>query len=485
MSVICGIDNNQNLVMEIRHKDLDIVKSNPFFHCKLGREKNAFVLTQIVESYADGFVLALNNKWGTGKTTFIKMWQQHLINKGFKTMYFNAWENDFEMEPLVAMLGELKKLLGKTESKSFNSLIEKGATISKRILPSVGKNIAKKYLGDEVAEIISDSVKAATDILEDEVNDYINKKDNLIAFKKELENYIEENGNGKPIVFIIDELDRCRPDYAVEVLEKVKHFFSVPGIIFVLSIDKEQLGYAIQGYYGSDKIDTNEYLRRFIDIEYQLPNADAKTYAKYLFDYYSFGDFFNKRVSERNDEEGFRILSEEICSTFHYTLRQQDKLFALTRIVLRSIHPSTTTSLPDFILLLIHLKLFNVNLYRQIRDKELTTQRLVGEFEFLFLSSKHENINHIIYIEALLVFYYYQYLNEEISRYSRDVSLFDIDQSGNRIFTLTSKTSEMERIHNNLETHVEHIEKVQYQYYTHNFSFFLNKIELLDNLVTD
>ena len=94
--------------MEIRHKDLDIVKDNPFFNCKLGRENNAFVLTQIVESYADGFVLALNNKWGAGKTTFVKMWQQHLINKGFRTMYFNAWENDFEIEPLVAMLGELK-----------------------------------------------------------------------------------------------------------------------------------------------------------------------------------------------------------------------------------------------------------------------------------------------------------------------------------------------------------------------------------------
>jgi hypothetical protein len=472
--------------VEIRHKDLDIVKDNPFFNCKLGRENNAFVLTQIVESYADGFVLALNNKWGAGKTTFVKMWQQHLINKGFRTMYFNAWENDFEMEPLVAMLGELKKLIGKADNTSFKSLLEKGATISKRVLPSVAKTLSKRYLGEDFADIISNSAEAATDIFEDEVNEYINKKDNLLAFKKELENYVEENNNGNPIVFIIDELDRCRPDYAVEVLEKVKHFFNVPGIIFILSIDKEQLSYAIQGYYGSDKIDTDEYLRRFIDIEYQLPDADAKTYAKYLFDYYSFGDYFNKRVSGGDDEEGFRILSENICNVFHYTPRQQDKLFSFTRIVLRSIHSNTKTSSPDLILLLIHLKLFNTNLYEQIKDKKITTQQLVDEFESLFLSSKHENINQIIHIEALLVFFYHKYLNEDTRIYGQDISLSEKEeQSENLKFILTSETSKMPNVTYDLEKHIAYIEKVQHEYYTHSFSFFLNKVELLDNLRTN
>ncbi len=478
--------NNRETAIEIRHKDLVIEEENPFANCKLGRKENASVLTEIIESYADGFVLALNNKWGTGKTTFVKMWEQHLKNGGFKTMYFNAWENDFEMEPLVAMLGELKKLLGNTKSNIFDSLLEKGAIISKRILPSVVKAVTKKYLGDEVADIISDSAKAATDILKDEVEEYIKKKENLLAFKKELEEYVKKNSNGKPIIFIIDELDRCRPDYAVEVLEKVKHFFSVPGIIFILSIDKEQLGYAIQGYYGSSKIDTDEYLRRFIDLEYQLPKPDTDSYTKYLFDYFSFDGFFKEQLEKKNDKNNFVSFSMSLCNLFNYTLRQYEKLFAFTRVVLRSIHKDTKNCSPDFILLLVHLKLFNENLYKQIKDKNLTTQQLVDEFETLFLTPKSERINDIIYLEAQLVFYYHQYLDEEASGHSRDISLFiESSQSESKEFTLTSKTSEMSNIEYDLEKCVEYIEENQLRYYPYHFSYFLNIIELLNNLQTN
>jgi predicted KAP-like P-loop ATPase len=95
--------------MEIKHKELFPDKSQPFLHCKLDRQKYAGVLTSIVQNYADGFVLALNGEWGTGKTTFVRMWQASLEQANYKTIYFNAWENDFENEPLTALLGELKK----------------------------------------------------------------------------------------------------------------------------------------------------------------------------------------------------------------------------------------------------------------------------------------------------------------------------------------------------------------------------------------
>ena len=86
--------------MNIKHNEIKIPSANPFVNCKLNREPYAKVLTEIVNSYADGFVLAINNDWGTGKTTFVKMWRQQLINEGFQTIYFNAWENDFNNNPL-------------------------------------------------------------------------------------------------------------------------------------------------------------------------------------------------------------------------------------------------------------------------------------------------------------------------------------------------------------------------------------------------
>jgi predicted AAA+ superfamily ATPase len=99
--------------MKLKHRELIIDPNKPFLNCKLKREKYAHVLTQIVANYADGFVLAINNEWGSGKTTFVKMWQQQLNNQSFRTLYFNAWENDYESDPMVALLAELKSLTKK------------------------------------------------------------------------------------------------------------------------------------------------------------------------------------------------------------------------------------------------------------------------------------------------------------------------------------------------------------------------------------
>src|SRR5690606_36180541 len=116
----------------------------------------------------------------------------------------------------------------------------------------------------------------------EEIDAYTKKKKTIIEFRKELEVFIKRNTD-KPLIFIIDELDRCRPDYAVEVLEQMKHFFAVPGIIFILSIDKNHLASSIKGYYGSENINTDEYLRRFIDLEYSISKPITEHYVDYLF----------------------------------------------------------------------------------------------------------------------------------------------------------------------------------------------------------
>ena len=93
--------------MKLRHQDIFINPDNPFEGCKLERKQYADTLTELVKSFSDGFVLAVNNKWGTGKTTFILMWKRHLELSGLKTLYFNTWENDFEANPMSAILAEL------------------------------------------------------------------------------------------------------------------------------------------------------------------------------------------------------------------------------------------------------------------------------------------------------------------------------------------------------------------------------------------
>ncbi|MDR3706340.1 MAG: P-loop NTPase fold protein [Paludibacteraceae bacterium] len=376
----------------IKHKDPEIPDDEPFKYCKLDRKKHADTLTAIVESYADGFVLALDSKWGTGKTTFVKMWKKELEKepKSYKTIYFNAWENDFANEPLTALLGELNSIVGEKGEK-YNSLVKKSVVIAKSVLPALAKGIASKYLNtDTVLDVIEKSLEATTEILEKEVDNYIEKKKNLVTFKTELEEYIKETCNNKPLIFFIDELDRCRPDYAVEVLEKVKHFFSVEGIVFVLSIDKIQLSHSVQGYYGSYKIDSTEYLRRFIDLEYQLPEPESGLFCSYLYEYYKFHEFFDvesrtKNDFLQNDGDNFFLFTKDLFFNYKYTLRQQEKIFAHIRLTLKCFNLDYYL-FPTTFLILIHLKYFNEDVYNNIKKKSLIIQNLINNIENIFIN---------------------------------------------------------------------------------------------------
>ena len=119
------------------------------------------------------------------------------------------------------------------------------------------------------------------------IRNYLIQKEKFDAFRSELSEYVANIGERElPVIFIIDELDRCNPSYAVKVLEHIKHIFDVPNIFFVLVINKEQLEYAVKGYYGSETIDAANYLRRFIDVEYNMPPLPMHKACDYLYEHY-------------------------------------------------------------------------------------------------------------------------------------------------------------------------------------------------------
>lgn len=399
---------------------IEIPQEAPFTNCKLGREPYAKVLTDIVKTNSDGFVLAIDNKWGAGKTTFVSMWSQMLQNEGFQTLYFNAWENDFENNPFVAITAELKTLLKDESSPVYKEIISKGSKIAKATIPSVMKAIIKKYAGEDIADIMKDYSEGVLEAFQEDIDAYIDRKKNIKEFHDDLEAYIKQNSNGKPIVFIIDELDRCRPDYAVSVLENVKHLFSVKGIVFVLSIDKEQLGHAICGAYGSDKIDSNEYLRRFIDVEYSLPEPPIKAYIDYLIIACKLNAFFDlefrtKHREMQRDKIEFIEYSKFLFELKKPTLRQQEKIFYHAGIVLRSFN-SNAFIIPELLIFLIYLRLFHNNFYSKIMRRELTHQELLDECSKVIGGNltKDSLNNYRISIEAMMLCYYNHFLEYDL-----------------------------------------------------------------------
>lgn len=472
--------------MKIKHQEIQIPKDNPFANCKLEMEPYAKVLTKIVVTYADGFVMAINNEWGTGKTTFVKMWQQQLKKEGFKTIYFNAWENDFDSNPLVALMSELETLTNVKNQKVFKSVVEKGAVLVKRMAPALVKSLIKKYIADIdviAVDAIENATNASTEILEEEIKEYANKKKTIIEFRKELEKFVKQAENPKPLIFIVDELDRCRPSYSVEVLEQIKHFFSVSGIVFVLSIDKKHLGSSINGYYGSESIDSFEYLRRFIDLEFSLPSPNIKKFNKYLYEYYEFNTYFTSadRIifpEFEKDGENFLAISEILFTKSNATLRQQERVYALSRLILWSSFNSTSYVFPYLLFLLIYLKVMQNDIYKKIEKRKLTLQELSDIFFEITNSSYREtDAGILIFTEALILWLYnngYDYQGKDI--------IMKIDELDNITTPIKSKLV-------NALTAKLTLEEC-FKYFTREFSIvdyslndLINKINLTDSVI--
>lgn len=370
--------------LKIRHEGIELGETDPFENCKLNRVEDAKRINKIIENSEGGFTLAINGEWGVGKTTFIKMWEADLKSKGYRTIYLNAWEHDISCEPLICILGEICNLLTENDDAK-NKLISKAKFFFKKALPIVINGITSHFLGDELAQLTKDVVSVISsdtdeNFLDKEISDYLSRTSRLKDLRDTLEITVTKISKDRPLIFIVDELDRCRPDFAVEILEKIKHFFSVQNIVFVLSIDKAQLGYSIQGHYGSDKINAQEYLRRFIDIEYSLDTPTVENFVDYLYDYYNFDSFIRSddRLKISNfsgDKNNLLQMAHTLVKGKQLTLRKVDKMFAHMRLTLLTYAPNQYI-FPGVFLLIVYLKLFDEDIYKKIKEKSYSLDEL-------------------------------------------------------------------------------------------------------------
>lgn len=375
--------------MNCKLEKLEIPADQPFWNCKLDREKYAEILKTMITTYQKGFVLAINGRWGTGKTTFVEMWKAYLELDNFHTLYFNAWENDFISDPLIGLLGELKKMSKQQKSKDLlSSIIKAGGKIVLYGGPAMVKGVIKHYTGEDVTNVVADFAKEGSSMLKKAIENYESQKYSLKEFRELLEKFVDEISEKKPLIFIIDELDRCNPYYAVKVLERIKHLFNIPNIVFVLSIDKEQLSNSIRGYYGSDLIKADEYLKRFIDIEYTLPDPDVDVFCKYLFDYYDFRPIFSHTQNETyyQDSSAIGDLLITAATIFKYkrlTLRQIEKIFTNLRLSINMFSDIHNIH-ADLLCLLTYLRICESDCYEKIAHKEYTIQELINQIEIIF-----------------------------------------------------------------------------------------------------
>ena len=348
--VECRLIYNNLVSMRIFPPQLEISDREGFTPEKdiFGRAKLGEGLSNVVLSVSDPMVIAVDAQWGSGKTTFLKMWASDLRKNGTPVIYFDAFANDYLDDAFIAIASEIISLVEelKSENKTeVDNLIKKATGVGKVLARSstkLGIKLATLGVlsGTDLDKIASDISKEASQIIDQHIGDLLStqkeQKASIDAFRSALtelplllsSSSENEEVKTKPLIFVIDELDRCRPKFALEVLERIKHLFNVPDVHFILGTHLEQLCSAVRVTYGSE-IDAETYLQKFIQLTFFLTD-DAEhehqrvipKFTKYLIQQLEFKD------DNLKSAEAAAIMIEHAAEHKNLSLRSIERIFS-------------------------------------------------------------------------------------------------------------------------------------------------------------
>ena len=353
--------------IKLKHPEPDVAPDEPWQDDMLGRAEIAEKLTNLIRNQSHPFVISIDGQWGTGKTFLLKRWQKDLEAAGFKAIYFNAWEDDFCDDPLLSIIGQLSEQF---KEGKFKKLAKQVGQIAVQLIKQNLIAVPSKLTGLDLR--VDSSKLDGRDLLQ-EYSNQRKTKDRLKNKLTKLSAAVAEE-TGRPLVFIIDELDRCRPSFAIELLERVKHIFDVPNLVFVLGINRDELCKSFRSVYGD--IDADVYLRRFFDMEFTLPEADSDKFCMHLMAQFGIDELvrsIGRRKSRTGtmpiDPNNFSRALSVFCSCLGLTLR--DTVYCLSLVALAFRNLEKKEHLYPWVLgLLIPLKHSNPVLFRQFIQGE-------------------------------------------------------------------------------------------------------------------
>lgn len=294
-------------------------------------ERNADILqfVSLLNSIDENCSISVDALWGAGKTFFVKQvkmvlnvfneftvplpqdikkqitqaWNQISAQEKLELqpqvcVYYDAWANDNDADPILSLVHSI--LLETKADFPF----KKDARLA-----DIVASLAETISGRQVKQLIDTMRK------DDYLDSIKNNKDIYQLVTDFLDSLLLEKGNR--LVVIVDELDRCKPDYAVRLLERVKHYFSNDRITFVFSINSHQLQHTIRQHYGVG-FDASRYLDRFFDLSIELPPANMKR--------------FYKSVGLENGSWVYETVCSEIAESFNMQMREITRFYNMAKI---------------------------------------------------------------------------------------------------------------------------------------------------------
>lgn len=267
----------------------------------LGRKAEAELIQSVLikeanerarSALGESYVLGLDAAYGEGKSFFLKKLRSQL-EIDHPVAFIDAWVDDANDEPLLAIMAAINDALVPFLSQS-DEVRSRLKEVTLAALPIFGKAVigaattfGKRYIGEEASKDISgimgsnvlddlnDGIGSLADKMGAEMLDAFKKrKESKNKFKKNMGDLVSAIGKRdftkkNPLFVIIDELDRCRPSYAIKLLEEIKHLFEINGVVFIIALHGDQLEKSIEAVYGAS-FNSKAYLQRFFSRRYRL-----------------------------------------------------------------------------------------------------------------------------------------------------------------------------------------------------------------------
>ena len=373
-------------------------------HDEFNRKPIAENIIKLLTSPIDLSPMVIDGGWGTGKTEFcqklIRLMGQQQLN--YQPVYIDAFRSDHSGEPLLALLAEIIKAC--TPEDTGEQPSEQRKNITRKVARAAGfamKTVAKAAVGhvlkqkwedleEGMSQITNDGQEAknaaatvagvATTLASHSIDATIDAtveallKEQIEAEKnlETLKACLKELAADKPIILFIDELDRCRPDYAVDMLEVIKHVFDIENVKVVLVTNTKQLRAVINHRYGAE-VDAQKYLDKFLKYSFALPDkiVDQSEEGRALVSVH----YFERLIKDSGIGgvliSGYRVLEciNEMIRRNNLSLRETERLVRFLEI-----YHSLSHGLRD-------------------RNERVLWLRVVGVFIFCFYPSLMDDIN--------------------------------------------------------------------------------------------
>ena len=309
-----------------RRKDEKISLNDVWRDDVLRRKLTAQNIKRILTSFSQNMVIGIQGEYGSGKSFFVQRLSEEMRKEHYDTLYMNIWEQDISDNPIIGFCSQFVIGMKNEFPDSFSSRNTEDAEtrlyrissgmesyIRQHVIPQIIRNTTKGVMDLNVAKqhLAYGEANSSSEDTEQEraVENLVSQYESDTKYIKDARNAIEESvsnirkdmsrTNSMLYVFV-DEIDRCRPDYVIELLEAIKHVFDCKNVIFIMSFDRKQIDSCVRVKFG-DTIDTREYLRRFFDYVVNLPDPEPDRFLTAISNNHYFTDLYNQSGGDINE----------------------------------------------------------------------------------------------------------------------------------------------------------------------------------------